>query len=163
VRVWLDPAVTLVLLASACGSSGGGATSGTGSSRLSTGAYRARLKTIAKESNTAQHAVEKGFRATSVPQLVTVLTAFGTAEGRIGDQVAALNPPTNAEAANTELAKGQHDTASEVRALLPKIKKMPSAQAAVAYLSKKSTTKGGHEVDQALAKLKQLGYIKNVS
>ena len=153
--------VTLVLLVSACGSGGGG-TSG-GSSSLSASAYRAHLKPIAKESNTAQHAVEKGFRASSVPQLVTVLTAFGTAEKRIGDEVAALNPPTNAEVANTELAKGQQDTASEIQALLPKIRKMPSAQAAIAYLSKKSTTKGGHEIDQALAKLKQLGYIKSVS
>jgi hypothetical protein len=154
----------LVLLVSACGSSsGGGGTGGTSNSRLSASAYRAHLKTIAKESNTAQHAVEKGFQATSVPKLVTVLTAFGAAEKRIGDQVAALNPPTNAAAANTELAKGQDDTASEVQALLPKIKKMPSAKAAIAYLSKKSTTKGGHEVDQALAKLKQLGYIKSVS
>jgi len=150
-----------VLLVSACGSGGGG-TSG-GSSSLSASAYRAHLKTIAKESNTAQHAVEKGFRASSVPQLVTVLTAFGTTEKRISDEVAALNPPTNAEVANTELAKGQQDTASEIQALLPKIRKMPSAQAAIAYLSKKSTTKGGHEIDQALAKLKQLGYIKSVS
>jgi hypothetical protein len=149
---------------SACGSSGGvGGTATTGNSRLSASDYRAHLQTIAKESNTAQHAVEKGFQATSVPKLVTVLTAFGVAEKRIGDQVAALNPPTNAEAANTELAKGQLDTASEIQALLPKIKQMPSAKAAIAYLSKKSTTKGGHEVDQALAKLKQLGYIKSVS
>ena len=162
-RVWWVFAVTLVLLTSACGSSGGGGTGGSGSSRLSASSYKAHLKTIAKESNTAQHAVAKGFRATSVPQLVTVLTAFGTAERRIGDEVAALNPPTNAEAANNELAKGQQDTASEVQALLPRIKKMPSAQAAIAYLSKKSTTKGGHEIDQGLAKLKQLGYIKKVS
>jgi hypothetical protein len=161
VRVWWVFAVTLVLLVSACGSSGGGGTGG--SSRLSASAYKAHLKTLAKESNTAQHAVEKGFRATSVPQLVTVLTAFGAAEKRIGDEVAALNPPTNAEAANNELAKGQQDTASEVQALLPRIKKMSSAQAAIAYLSKKSTTKGGHEIDQGLAKLKQLGYIKSVS
>ena len=153
----------LVLLVSACGSGGGGTSSGS-SGRLSASAYRAHLKTIAKESDTAQHAVEKGFRASSVPQLVTVLTAFATAEKRIGDEVAALNPPTNAEAANAEAAKGQHDTATEIQALLPKIKKMPSAQAAIAYLSKKSTTtKGGHEIDQALAKLKQLGYIKSVS
>jgi hypothetical protein len=152
----------LVLLASACGSGGGG-TSGGSSSRLSASAYRAHLKTIAKESNMAQHAVEKGFRASSVQQLVTVLTAFGTAEKRIGDEVAALKPPTNAEAANTEAARGLQDTASEIQALLPKIEKMPSAQAAIAYVSKKSTTKGGHEIDQALAKLKQLGYIKSVS
>lgn len=155
-------AVTLVLLLSACGSSGGGGTSA-GSSRESASAYRAQLKTIGKASDKAQHAVEKGFRATSVPQLVTVLTAFGAAERRIGDEVAAFKPPTNAEAANRELAKAEHDSASEVQALLPKIKKMPSAQAAVAYLSKKSTSKGGQEIDQALAKLKKLGYIKNVS
>jgi hypothetical protein len=161
VRVRWVPAITLVLLVSACGSGGGGG-AGT-SSRLSASAYRAHLKTIAKESDTAQHAVEKGFRASSVPQLVTVLTAFGTAEKRIGNEVAALKPPTNAEAANTEAAKGLQDTASEIQALLPKIRKMPSAQAAIAYLSKKSTTKGGHELDEALAKLKQLGYIKNVS
>jgi hypothetical protein len=160
VRVWWVAAVTLVLLVSACGSSGGG---GSGSAPLSASAYRAHLKTIGTESNKAQHAVEKGFRATSVPQLVTVLTAFAAADKRIGDQVAALKPPTNAGAANTELAKGEHDTASEVQALLPKIKKMSSAQAAIAYLSKKSTTKGGHEIDEALAKLKRLGYIKNVS
>ena len=161
-RVCWVPAVTVVLLVSACGSSGGGG-SGGGSSRLSASAYRTHLNTLGKEADTAQRAVEKGFRASSVPQLVTVLTAFGTAEKRIGDEVAALSPPTNAEVANSELAKGQQDTASEIQALLPKIKKMPSAQAAIAYLSKKSTTKGGHEIDQALAKLKQLGYIKNVS
>ena len=77
--------------------------------------------------------------------------------------MAAINPPTNAESANTELAKGQRDTASEIQALRPKIRKMTSAQAAIAYLSKKPTTKGGQEIDQALAKLKQLGYIKNDS
>jgi hypothetical protein len=31
-------------------------------------------------------------------------------------QVAVSKPPTNAEAANTELAKGQQETASEVQA-----------------------------------------------
>jgi hypothetical protein len=159
---WI-PAVALALLASACGSSGSGTTSGTGNSRLSASAYQAQLKTIAKESDAAQHAVEKGFHANSVPRLVAVLATFGATEKRIGDQVAALDPPTNAEAANTELAKGEHDTASELQAVLPKVKKMPSAQAAISYLSRRSTTAGGQEIDQALAKLKQLGYIKHVS
>jgi hypothetical protein len=144
-----------VLLAAGCG--------GSGSNQLSASAYRAQLKTIAKESDSAQHAVEQGFQATSVPQLVKVLVGFSAAEKRIGNQVAALRPPTNAEAANTELATGQRDTASEVHAALPKLKEMQSTKAAVAYLSKASTTKGGREIDQALAKLKQLGYIKNVS
>jgi hypothetical protein len=141
-----------VLLVSACG----------GTSRLSASEYRTHLQTVAKESDAAQHAVENGFRATSVPQLVEVLTAFGAAQKRIGDEVAALKPPKDAQAANTELANGLHDTGSEVQALLPKIRKMPSAKAAVAYLSKMPTTKGGSELDQALAKLKKLGYVKKV-
>ena len=152
-RVLWAAAVTMVLLASACGGSG----------RISASDYRAHLQTIGRESNAAQHAVEKGFQATSVPQLVKVLSVFGAAEKRIGDEVAALKPPKDAEAANTELAQGQHDTASEVQAFLPKVKKMPSAKAAIAYLSKTPTTKGGREVDEALAKLKKLGYIKKVS
>ena len=145
--------VMVVLLVSACGGSG----------RLSASEYKAHLKTVGKESNAAQHAVEKGFQATNVSQLLKVLTVFGAAQKRIGDEVAALKPPNDAEAANTELANGLHDTGSEVQALLPKIKKMPSAKAAIAYLSKTPTTKGGHEIDQALAQLKKLGYIKKVS
>lgn len=77
--------------------------------------------------------------------------------------VAGLEPPTNAEAANTELAKGQHDTAAELQAVIPRIKKMPNAKAAIAYLQKTPSTTGGHEVDAALAQLKKLGYIKSVS
>jgi hypothetical protein len=104
--------------------------------------------------------VEKGFQATSVPHLVTVLRVFGAAEKRIGGEVAGLKPPKDGEAANKELANG---LASEVQALLPKITKVPSARAAVAYLSKTPTTKGGREVDAALAQLKKLGYINKVS
>jgi len=152
-RVWSVAAVVTVLLVSGCG----------GGSRLSASDYRTHLETLGKESNAAQHAVEKGFQATSVPQLVTVLTVFGAAEKRTGDEVAALKPPKDAEAANTEMANGLHDTGSEVQALLPKIKKMPSAKAAIAYLGKTPTTKGGQELDHALAQLKKLGYIKKVS
>ena len=82
---------------------------------------------------------------------------------RIGDEVAALKPPKDADAANTELANGLHDTGSEVQTVLPTIKKMPSAKAAIAYLGKTPTTKGGQELDHALAQLKKLGYIKKVS
>ena len=78
-------------------------------------------------------------------------------------EVAALKPPKDAETANAELANGQHDTASEVQALLPKIKEMPSAKIAIAYLNKKPSPKGGREIDKGLAELKKLGYIKKVS
>jgi hypothetical protein len=47
-----------------------------GSSRLSANAYRTHLAPVAKESDAAQHAVEKGFRATSVPQLSKVLAGL---------------------------------------------------------------------------------------
>jgi hypothetical protein len=162
VRVWSVGVGVFVLLLSACGGGSRGGTAA-GSGRLTATQYRAHLRTIAAESNSAQHAVEKGFQSASVPQLVKVLTAFEASEKRIGSQVAALKPPTNAEAANAELAKGQHDTATELRAVIPKIQKMPSAKAAVAYLEKTPSTKGGHEIDSALAQLKKLGYIKNVS
>ncbi|TMM13055.1 MAG: hypothetical protein E6F98_06985 [Actinobacteria bacterium] len=99
----------VVLLVSACGSSG----------RLSVSEYRAHLRTVAKESDAAQHAVENGFRATSVPQLVKVLTVFGTAQKRIGDEVAALMPPKDADGANAELATGLHDSSRRCRARKP--------------------------------------------
>src|SRR5690348_15309742 len=84
VRLLSAGVVSLVLLTSACGSGSSGSGT-TNSSRLSPAAYRSRLETIAGESNTAQHAVEQGFQAASVPRLVAVLTAFSTAEKRIGD------------------------------------------------------------------------------
>jgi hypothetical protein len=149
----------MVLLASACGSGG----SDNGSNRLSPAAYRAQLKTIARESDTAQHALEKAFNAKATSQLVKVLSTFAAAEKRIGDQVDALNPPANAEAANSELAKGLRDTDENVRAVLPHVKNLPTAAAGIAYLRKTPPTNGGKEVDAALAKLKKLGYIQSVS
>src|SRR6476646_11625492 len=119
-------AVMLLVLVSGCG----------GSSRLSASDYRAHLETIAKESDAAQHAVGKGFQATSVPQLVKVLGVFGAAEKRIGDEVAGFKPPKDAEPANTELVNAYHDTASEVQALIPKVQKMATAKAAITYLQK---------------------------
>lgn len=152
----------MVLLASACGGSGNG-----GGDRLSASAYRAKLKTIAKESDTAQHGLETllttEFQTKTSAQVAKVLSTFAAAEKRIGDQVAALNPPQDAEAANTELAKGLRDTDSEVRAVIPKIEQLPSASAGIAYLHKQPPTNGGRELDSALAKLKKLGYIQSVS
>ena len=146
-------AIVVLLLVSACG----------GSSRLSASAYRAHLATVGKESDTAEHNVEKGFQATSVAKLAKVLTSFAAAEKGIGDEVAGLEAPKDAEAANSELANSLQDSASEADAIVPKIEKMPSAKAAIAFLQKSPETKGGHELDDALVKLKKLGYIKKVS
>src|SRR5215510_16072393 len=138
-RAWWVAAVTLVLLVSACGGGGRG-TPGTTSSDSSASAYRAQLRNVGKEYEAAQLAALEG---RTVPQFVTVVTAFVAANRRIGAEVAALNPPADAEAANAELAKGMQDEAAELEALLPKIKKMPTGQAVNAYLSKRSTAAKG--------------------
>jgi hypothetical protein len=153
VRVWCIAAIVIVLLVSACG----------GGSRLSATSYRAHLARVGRESDAAQRNVEKGFQAKSVSQLAKVLTSFAAAERRIGDEVAMLKPPKDAQAANTELANGLHDTAAEVHAFLPRVKKMPTPRAAIAFLQKSAQTKGGRELDDALATLKKLGYISKVS
>lgn len=153
----------MVLLASACGSGG----SDSGASRLSPSAYKAKLKTIARESDSAQHALEAvlgtDFQSKTSAQLAKVLSTFAAAEKRIGDEVAAIKPPANAEAANRELAKGLRDTDENVRAIIPHVENLPNAAAGIAYLHKTPPTNGGKEIDAALAKLKKLGYIQSVS
>jgi hypothetical protein len=153
----------MVLLASACG--GGGSDSA--DKRLSPDAYRAQLKTIGNESGKAQAGLEEllgsDFQSKTSAQLVTVLTTFAAAEKRLGDKVDALNPPQNAEQANSELAKGFRDTDSEVRAIIPKVEHLKNAAAGILYLHKQPPTTGGKELDAALTKLKQLGYIQNTS
>jgi hypothetical protein len=154
VRIWPLVAVALLLLLSACGG---------GSDRLTGNAYRARLATIAKESNSATSGVVKAFEATSVAKLTAALTTFAAAEKHIGDEVGGLKAPKNAESANAELARGLRDTSSEASGLAGKIAKLPDVNAARALLAKSSQTKGGRELDEALAQLKKLGYVKSVS
>jgi DNA-binding SARP family transcriptional activator len=150
----------------ACGGGVGG-TGGSTSSRRSASAYRAQLQKTVKEAVAASYAAAKGLQASSVRQLVTVLTAEATSFKRMGAEVAALNPPTELEAANTEFGKGMRDRAAEIDALLPKINNMPSAQAAHAYIRKIATewlSEGSpgeayREMSQAAVELTQLGYI----
>jgi predicted small secreted protein len=130
-----------------------------GSSGASKDKYRSDLAKIAKESGTAHAALEGGApKATSVAQVQTLLTRFAAAEDKIGDEVAKLNPPDDAKAANAQLAKGQHDDADEIRAIVPKLSRFKSVQQAFGYLQKLAGSKGGREGDEALKKLKQLGY-----
>jgi hypothetical protein len=132
-----------------------------GSSRLSPSAYRAKLAAIGREANTAQAQVEKGLHAKSVAEIRTRLSTFANATQKLGDEVAALKPPKNAEAANALLARGERDTASATRAVLPRLAKLNSVKAALSLLNKaQGNAKGGGELDQALAELKKLGYAK---
>jgi hypothetical protein len=154
-------AVAVLLLAACGGSGGGGGTSGTTSSgtQLSAAQYRAHIAKIKVEAASAQAHVGAGLQAKSVDDLKKTVDTFAAATQRIGDEVAALNPPSNAEAANTKLAQGLHDIAAGTRAASAKVATMKTVQAAISYLEHtKGPVKGSKEVGAALAKLKALGY-----
>jgi hypothetical protein len=144
---------TLAFAAVGCG--GGGGSSG----RLSSADYKAELAKISKQSDKAHAAVEQGApQAKTVAQVQTLLRGFASAEDRLGTEVSKLKAPADAEAANAELARGEHDDAAEIRAVLPKLAKFKSVQQAFGYLQQIGSTKGGHEQDQAIGELKKLGY-----
>jgi hypothetical protein len=146
-------AAVAVLLLAACGGGGGS------SSQLSASEYKAKIANIKREAATAQANVALGLQAQTLIELRDRLDAFASATQHIGDQVAALKPPTNAEAANTELANGLHETARATSAASKAIAGLHTPQEAIAYLQHSlSNAKGAHEVDDALAKLKKLGY-----
>ena len=143
----------VVFLLAACGGGGGG------SPRLSADAYRAKLAQIKQEAAAAQTHVALGLQAKSLSELRQRLEDFATATSKIGDDVAKLNPPQNAEAANTELADGLHETARATRAASEQVSKLHSTREAISYLEHSpANRKGAHQVDEALTRLKQLGY-----
>jgi hypothetical protein len=104
--VALCSAAFAVLLLAACG----------GGSRLSQDAYRTKLAQVKQEAASAQASVARGLQAKTLAELRGRLDAFAESTQRIGDEVAKLKPPANAEAANTELADGLHETARATRA-----------------------------------------------
>ena len=148
--VALCSAALAVLLLAACG--GGG-------SRLSQDAYRAKLTQIKQEAASAQASVARGLQAKTLAELQGRLDAFAESTQRIGDEVAKLKPPANAEAANTELADGLHETARATRDASKQITGLHTPREAISYLEHSPLNeKGAHQVDEALTRLKQLGY-----
>jgi hypothetical protein len=166
---WSDGGPAMVFLAlcvvalgvAGCGGGGGGSSSTGGNARLSKSAYRNQLAKISRQANAAHAAVgQAATKAKNVAQVQTALRNFAAAEDRMGGEVSKLSAPRDAEAANAELARGEHDDAAEIRALLPKLAKYKSAQQAFGYLQRLGHTKGGQEEDEALSKLKSLGYTR---
>jgi len=150
----------LALLLAACGSSGGsGNSTSTQQKRLTPALYRAQVAIIKREADKAQTDVAQGLQAKSVTELKQRIDAFAAATQRIGDEVAALNPPQNAAAANAQLAQGLHDIATGTSAVSSKIANLKSVGAAIAYIEHaKGPVKGGREVSKALTTLQKLGY-----
>ena len=134
---------------------------GGGSNRLSAKDYRSRLATIGQEANKAQADVEKGLHATSVADLGGILENFADADQRLGDEVSALKPPKDAEAANAELAQGEHDLADEARSAAVALANIKTPKAALALLNTRlQGAKGAQELDHGLTELKKKGYTK---
>lgn len=130
-----------------------------GSGRLSASKYRAKLLVVSRESNRAQTDVEKGLHAKSIKELQARMTTFANAEQQISNDVRALKPPKNAQDANAELAVGAQDTAKAAQAAANKIGAYKTVREALAFLSSTvANEKGAHELEDALAKLKALGY-----
>jgi hypothetical protein len=149
----------LVLLLAACGSSGGNTTTTQQQKRLTAALYRAQLVQVKRAAAKAQSDVSQGLGAKNVPELKQKIDEFAAATQAIGDKVAALNPPVNAEAANAQLAQGLQDIAAGTREASAKIAKLKSVGIAIAYLEhSKGPVKGSHEVSKALATLQKLGY-----
>lgn len=131
-----------------------------GNGRLSKADYRHQLAVILKSSIQAHNSLSlAGATAQSVPQLQTHLRRFASAEEQFGDDVSALKPPKDAVGANTELAKGAHHDAAEIRKLIPKLSKFSTVRQALHFLNGVGHTKGGQELDRATTKLRKLGYI----
>ena len=142
-------AACAVLLLAACG----------GGSRLSQDAYRTKLAQVKQEAASARTSVAKGLQAKTLAELRGRLDAFAESTQRIGDEVANLKPPQNAEAANTELADGLHETARATRDASKQITSLHTPREAISYLEHSSLNKkGARQVDEALTKLQQLGY-----
>jgi hypothetical protein len=147
--VALCSAAFAVLLLAACG----------GGSRLSQDAYRTKLAQLKQEAASAQASVAKGLQAKTLAELRGRLDAFAETTQRIGDEVAKLEPPANAESANTELAAGLHETARATRDASKQITGLHTPREAISYLEHSPLNKkGAHQVDEALTRLKQLGY-----
>lgn len=139
----------LVLGVSGCGGSG----------RLSKSAYHAALMKIARESDAAHQSVERKELASTTPaEAVSVLRSFAATEDKLGDELGKLQAPSDAVAANAEFAKGEHDDASEIRALLPKLSSFGTVGDLFSYLKSIPQPKGGREQDAAISKLQELGY-----
>ena len=149
----------LVCVVTLCGLALGISGCGGGDGRLSRSAYDAAITKVGREARALRRSGERrAHAATTVAELVAALRSFADGEDKIGDEVAKLKAPSDAVAANAELAKGEHDGAASIRALLPKLSRLTTVNEVMAYLDKAPRPKGLGEQDDALSKLIRLGY-----
>src|SRR5690348_12816319 len=87
-----------------------------GSGRLSKAEYRSKLKALDAKVSKGEAAVRSAIiPSATVAQISVALTRFADVDKQVGDEVAKLKPPKEAEAANALLARGFRDLAAETR------------------------------------------------
>lgn len=149
----------LVLCAFALAVAGCGGSSGSTGPRLSKAAYQKQLAKISTEVRSAQQSIaQDASSAKTVAQLQDVVRRYADAGDRFGTQLGNLNPPADAAKANAELAQGEHDNASDTKAVIPNLSKFKTVQQALSYLGAHAPTNGSKEITKALDTLKRLGY-----
>jgi hypothetical protein len=129
--------------------------------RLSASAYKAKIAALGKREDTVHAEAEKAFSAKTVAEISDRMSGFADGEDRLGDDLDAIRPPADAQAAHDQLASGAHQLAGEIRAALGRLNANMSAKTALDVLDKRlSKAKGAAKIDAALAKLSKLGYAK---
>jgi hypothetical protein len=135
---------------------------GCGGGGASGSSYRTALARIAEQQTRAEGAIERAVpKARSVKQITAALTTFAAAEHLLSTQVSDLKPPKNAVQPNDELAVGLQSTSRSAQTAAAKIGTFKTPGQAAAYLqSHQGNRQGAQKLDDALAKLKKLGYTK---
>jgi len=142
-------ALALAILALSLAGCGGGP---------SKAAYMAGLAKIRLQGADFKHALAARYRqATTVPEITAVVREFARVETRAGDEVSRLQPPSDAAAANTALARGLHDDAATFTALLPRLSRSRTIQEAAGVLQDRPM-RGDREIIRAFSTLTKLGY-----
>jgi len=147
----------VIAAAVACGGSSG--SSPTTSAALTAPQYKAALAQIAHQESVAQRSVGAAFHAKTISALHRAIAGFAADQARVARELTALRPPANAVVPNSELAKAFSDNATATRAVLSRIDHAPSVTRALALIqAAKGPQQTGQEIDQALSKLRRLGY-----
>jgi type IV pilus biogenesis protein CpaD/CtpE len=154
-------AVAALLPLAACGSSSKSSSSSSADKQLTAAQYRQQLHAISQDESRAQATVQKAFHARTVSQVTTALRGFAADQQSVSAKLVKLDPPSDAKAANTALARAFADNARAVRGVLGQLGSAKTPKQALAVIGgAKDAQKSGQEIDGALKKLVKLGYAK---
>jgi hypothetical protein len=128
---------------------------------LSASAYKKALAHVAQEASHAQRVIAPALHAKNVGTIHHALLKFAASQQRVARELEVLHPPANAVTANAALAAAFKANAAATRSVAARIATANTARRALAIIgSSKAAQATGQKIDDALAKLKRLGYTK---